>query len=177
KKTFAPPASSGGSTSSSGVATGFAPLESPAAGATAGGVASSAAPHVTIGFPPAASGTGPTTPIHPGALSFSGQGREIWQDSPASESSRTAQALGTSPLGTRAAAIQPAFIFRSRGFYPIFYPAFGFSPFFGLGWGCDPFSPWAWNYGCNGLGFGYGYGSGYGGAYYGGGYNNGYPPG
>ncbi len=171
KKTFAPPAPSGGSTSaSSGVATGFVPFGSPAVAATAGSGAASATPHSTIGFPPVSEGSGLSTPIRPGARSFSGQGHEIWQDSP-SESSRTTQPFSATTLGTKAVPFQQPAIFRSRRFYPVFYPSFGFYPFLGLGWGCDPFSPFAWNFGCNGLGFGYGYGYGY----YGGGYYNAYP--
>jgi hypothetical protein len=132
-----------------------------------------------IGFPPAASHPWQTVAPHSGALSFSGQGRDIWQDSPSRSapisSARTASnRVVRPPAGVTMRPQPPNRVFypwRPVIYYP-YYPAFGF---YGGAFGCSPF--WGWNFnpgfGCGGFGYGYGgyYGSGYG---YGLGYGSGY---
>jgi hypothetical protein len=151
---------------------------------TAGGVnprqsffSAPAAPRTSvIGFPPTAAHPFESAPFRPGALSFSGQGHQIWQDSPSASSTSSRGSLAQSQA--KAVANPPHRIFFGGPGVPVFFfPAFGF---FGNGFGCDPF--WGWNFdpnfGCNGFGygFGYGFGGGYGG-YYGGGYGYNFGPG
>ena len=147
-----------------------------------------ARPHTSvIGFPPADSHVSPVDPsvrTGSGALSFSGQGHEIWQDSPATahsnalDSSSSAQRglFGGSP-SFRMHPVPPHRVFNPGFGSPYFYgPAFGFYPFgfYGAGF-CDPFSGFDPGFGCGGLGFGFGYGFGYGyPGYFGPGYDNSY---
>ena len=149
---------------------------------------SAARPHTSvIGFPPADSHVSPvdsSVRTGSGALSFSGQGHEIWQDSPATahrnalDSSSSAQRglFGRSPSFTMH-PVPPHRVFNPRfgsGYY--YGPAFGFYPFgfYGAGF-CDPFSGFDPGFGCGGLGFGFGYGFGYGyPGYFGPGYDNSY---
>jgi len=143
-----------------------------------------------IGYPPTeASPWQAAAQSHSGAVSFSGQGHEIWEDSP-SRNSNSAASSGQSVVNQPQfrAAVTPALIARPtpphKVTYPfgsapfVFVPAYGyFGPaygfgYFGNGFGCNPFSSW----GCGGLGYGFGYGSAFGyGGYYGAGY--GYDPG
>ena len=167
------------------------------------------APRTTIGFPPAnARPWQPTTspapitsaptsnsPAQGTVRSFSGQGRQIWQEpspspstsrsistsTPSTTSANTSRSL-LAPSPERRSPMPPRGIFPRRFFQPIIvYPSFGFfGPGFGLfgfnSFGCDPWSAW----GCSGLGGGYGGfscdpWSGFG--CFGLGYNNGYYPG
>lgn len=130
-----------------------------------------------IGFAPAAAHPWQSDAPHSGALSFSGQGREIWQESPSRGVATSSPSVSNRALFARppaAATLRPRPPHRIH-FPPvsspiIFVPAFAF---FGPGFGCDPFWGWSFDsaFGCNG--FGYGYGLGYGG-YYGSGYGAGY---
>jgi hypothetical protein len=126
---------------------------------------------MTIGFPPV-NGAQSIVSTRSGALSFSGQGHEIWQNPSNATVAGTTQNF-RGPAGSMTARpLPPTGLFPHQRFYPVyFYPAFGFyNPFFGFGFGpgCDPYS--AWNFGCNGFGgFGYGFG-GYGSNYGFGGY-------
>jgi hypothetical protein len=156
----------------------------------------SSAPRTSvIGFPPAESHVAPVDPSNrtgSGALSFSGQGHAIWQDSPSSarssavvsrpqsESERAIFGESSSAIGRRPIAphrVSPPF-FGQSGF---FYPYYAFAPFGFYGGGfCDPYWGFDPSFGCGGLGFGfgygfggYGYGYGYPG-YFGGGYNSSY---
>jgi hypothetical protein len=147
-----------------------------------------ARPHTSvIGFPPADSHVSPVDPsarTRSGALSFSGQGHEIWQDSPATahgnalESSTSVQRglFGPSP-SFRMHPLPPHRVFDPGFGSPYYYfPAFGFYPlgFYGAGF-CDPFSGFDPGFGCGGLGFGFGYGFGYGyPGYFGQNYDNSY---
>ena len=114
-----------------------------------------------------------------GPLSFSGQGHQIWQDSPSSITSFDARAA-TSPASTLTKRPQPPHIIHPivpPGHSPpvVFVPVFGFGFGPAFGWGCSPFDTWC---GCNGFGSGWGYapcyGYGYGG-YYSVGWDNGAP--
>jgi hypothetical protein len=149
-----------------------------------------AAPRTTvIGFPPADSHVAPVTPAlrdGSGALSFSGQGHEIWQDAPARGSVNAVTAARPSPSERTLFGRSPSVIARPyqppRVIYyqPFFFGSgFGFfGPFGAFGNGfCDPF--WGVDpvFGCGGLGygggFGYGFGYGYGyGNYFGSSYDN-----
>lgn len=144
-----------------------------------------------IGFAPAAARPWQSDAPHSGALSFSGQGREIWQESPSRGVAASSPSVSNRSLVARppaAATLRPRP--PHRIYFPpvsspiIFVPAFGlFGPgfgFFGNSFGCDPFWGWSFDpaFGCNGWGYGYGlgyggyYGSGYGyGAGYGGSYS------
>ena len=163
-------------------------------GATLAVHGESAAPRTTvIGFPPTDSHAWEATPAHSGPVSFSGQGHEIWQDSP----SRSGNSVSTTApsasnrvffagraSATTARPIPPHKVFFPGGSGPIiFAPAFGFFGggygfgFFGNGFGCDPFFGWGFNqgFGCNGFGYGLGYGySGFYGPGYGYNYGSGY---
>ena len=135
-------------------------LRHAAPGAQQGTAAFSGPPaHSTIGFPPREgdAATFPSVAAHSGALSFSGQGHEIWQNSaaaaPGSFSNLRDPSAVTRPIPPHIVRPLPPNGFQGQGFF--FYPyGYGFSPFFGLGlgFGCDPFDPW----GCYGYGFGYG---------------------
>jgi hypothetical protein len=132
--------------------------------------AAAAPPHVVIGFPPAQTGgsffTTPTPGRPSSALSFSGEGHEIWRNA--------------TPGVLPQQAARPQFpvrpIFPRRPIYPIWgNPIFGYGPGFGfgglgfgwgLGWGlglgswwgpsCDPY----WGFGCNAFPYyDYGYGN------------------
>jgi hypothetical protein len=136
-----------------------------------------ARPHTSvIGFPPADSHVSPVDPAvrsGSGTLSFSGQGHEIWQDSPATARSNALDSSATTvgqraPLGRSPSftmrPLPPHRIFNPGFGAPYYYgPAFGFYPFglFGAGF-CDPFSGFDPGFGCGGLGFGYGFGAGFG---------------
>jgi len=124
--------------------------------------------HEVLGFPADSENSvhwtqQPPSTTRPGApLSFTGQGHDIWQSSPATGSAGSPRFRVTPPV--RIFPVPP----RGRPYYPIFYgPAWGFfGPEFGFGLGlnCDPY--WNWDFGCNGFGYdGFGY-NGYG--YYGG---------
>ena len=109
--------------------------------------------HQTIGFPPVDSASGfatpearvagaagwrPIAPAH-GALSFSGQGHEIWQDEPKGAGE------GTGALESRSLETQ-----RPHPISPRRFHGWGFGgPGYGYGYGWDGFYPW-------GLGFGFG---------------------
>jgi hypothetical protein len=145
-----------------------------------------AAPRTTvIGFPPADSHVAPVTPAlrdGSGALSFSGQGHEIWQDDPARGSVNAVTAAHPSTAERTLFGRSPSLIARPyqppRFIYyqPIFFgSAFGFGAF-GSGF-CDPFWGFDPAFGCGGLGYGGGFGPGYGfgygyGNYFGSGYDN-----
>jgi hypothetical protein len=147
-----------------------------------------ARPHTSvIGFPPAdshVSTVDPSVRTGSGALSFSGQGHDIWQDSPASahsnalDSPSSAQRglFGRSPSFTMH-PVPPHRVFNPGFGSPYYYgPAFGIYPFgfYGTGF-CDPFSGFDPGFGCGGLGLGFGYGFGYGySGYFGPSYNNSY---
>jgi hypothetical protein len=147
-----------------------------------------ARPHTSvIGFPPAESHVSPIDPSvrsGSGALSFSGQGHEIWQDSPAtaqgnpldsSSTSATQRALFGHSSSFTMHPVPPHRVFNPGFGAPYYYsPAFGFYPlgFYGGGF-CDPFSGFDPGFGCGGLGFGYGFGYGYPG-YFGPGYDDSY---
>jgi len=114
--------------------------------------------HTTIGFPPEPPSRFPTAPLHSsgaGPLSFSGEGHQIWQNTPSHLTTAATPATMMRP--------QPPHIIRPPGFpyYPAwFFPAYGFygfSPFFG--WDCSPF--YSWTLGCGGFGYGYGFGGYY----------------
>ncbi|MGA8873144.1 MAG: hypothetical protein WB460_18510 [Candidatus Acidiferrales bacterium] len=138
--------------------------------------------HVTIGFPPArgsdgfvvtgsaaggASGWRPIAPIHGGngVLSFSGQGREVWQNR--SNGARVRQGGSSSFLESRPMESQWVRPFPPRRFHGGFFGpgygygyGYGFGGFYpwgfglGLGFDCDPL----WNFGCDAYGYpGYGY--------------------
>ena len=160
--------------------------------------------HTTIGFPPS---TDPRfvsiASAHQGApLMFSGQGRQVWQNSrdaaaanrnmPRITESRPPQRVFPKPphmrrrpfLGSTLGLFSPpAFTFFSPtfGFFgPGFDFDFGCDPFFMSPFGCSGFSPCG--FGCGGFGYGgfgyggFGYLGGYGDIGYG--YDNGYyaPP-
>jgi hypothetical protein len=147
-----------------------------------------ARPHTSvIGFPPADSHVSPVDPsvrTGSGALSFSGQGHEIWQDSPATAQRNTLDSsssverglLGSSP-SLRMHPVPPHRVFNPGFGSPYYFgPAFGLYPFgfYGAGF-CDPFSGFDPGFGCGGLGFGFGYGFGYGyPGYFGPSYDNSY---
>jgi hypothetical protein len=131
----------------------------------------SAPPHTVIGFPPATGGvrilSTPGALRSSGALSFSGEGHEIWQN----------PAVGTPAAGFhRGFPISP--IYPRRPIYPIspifpvwgypifgggFWPGFGFGGLglgWGLGWnswGCGAYG--GWGFGCDAFPY---YDSGYG---------------
>jgi hypothetical protein len=147
----------------------------------------STAPRTTvIGYPPTESSPWQAVQSHSGAVSFSGQGHEIWQDSPSRGSNSATTSAPTVAIHPQLReSVTPAMIARPTpphkisfpaGSAPIlFVPAFGyFGPAYGLGYfgngfGCNPFS--SWGFGCGGLGYGFGYGSAFGyGGYYGAGY-------
>lgn len=141
--------------------------------------------HTTIGFPPVTEQGGRWQPIavRPGApLRFSGQGHDIWQDSPTLSrgsvaADRSSSARSTSPektpLGRTPVNSKSPFLGNRRirrpfpPFFP-FYPGlwggpffgfgFGFGPAWGLGWDqCDP--GWGWGYSsfCGPNNYTYGY--------------------
>jgi len=133
---------------------------------------------MTIGFPPSSAPGAehwqPVTPLYGGALSFSGQGHDIWQNPPSvtpGPSAAPSAFAGSRPAANELSARPQMFLPRRRP--PIVYPIYGgyfgngflYNPFlFGFGFGgCDPFDPF-WNFDCNAFGYmgGYGYGSGYG---------------
>jgi len=144
-----------------------------AGGDAAASTSGTAVPHVTIGFPP--SGESDTEHsqllVDGGPLSFSGQGHEIWQNSPGVTPGLAAaprSALAVSRPAANELPAQPR-MFPPRRFLPgpifapgyggFFGPGFGFYPFFGFGFGgCDLFF---WNVGCNALGYWGPYSSGY----------------
>jgi hypothetical protein len=108
------------------------------------------------------------TPIHSGAMSFSGQGHDIWQDSTVRSAGTPASSAVIHPTtaqnSPRLLPVPPPRIFTNAPvqvvylpFYGFFGPGFGF---YGGGFGCDPFS----GFGCfgYGAGFGYGFGGGFG---------------
>jgi hypothetical protein len=141
---------------------------------------SSAGPrNSVIGFPPADShvaAVDPSVRTSSGALSFSGQGHQIWQDS---SSGARSSALSAAPASGSGRAFfgqsSPSFVTHPtpphRVFGPVYSPpyfygsAYGFYPgYYGAGlcspyWGFDP------GFGCGGLGFGYGFGYGFGSGY------------
>jgi hypothetical protein len=144
-------------------------------------------PRTVIGF---SSGDGSHTVLmrDPRSLSFSGEGREIWQDPAGSGSQTRARGANsgeiehsfvTRPQATHTepfhfprrppiGPIRPVHpVFPIFGF-PVFGLGFGFGGPFGLGWGfnsfwgasCGPY--WGWGYGCNSLPlYDYGFGNGY----------------
>lgn len=129
-------------------------------------------PTVTIGFPPQAGNSLREAPLRAtqGGLNFSGEGHEIWQNSPGSRAitaARPAMPLSAArrPAGEMARPISP-FRHHHRGFGPGF-GFFGF-PFlgFGLGFepGCNawagPFWGWDWD-DCNSFGYSGYLGAGY----------------
>lgn len=132
-------------------------------------------PSMTIGFPPVNGAQQSILSPHSGALSFSGQGHEIWQNPSNSTVVGTPRGFSAATGSMVGRPLPPTGIFPRQRFYPVyFYPSFAFfNPFFGFGFGagCDPFS--GWGFGCSSFGdYGYGFG-GYG-------YNygvGGYPPG
>jgi hypothetical protein len=159
-------------------------------GGHAAGIAEPVPQHVTIGFPPASNAGGyatpgsrvtgspgdagwrPITPIRggDGALGFSGQGHEIWQDNggqPANQrsggsssflESRPSEGMRPHPFPPRRFHGGPfgpgygygyGYGYGFGGFYP-----YGFGLGFGFGAGCDPL----WDFGCGAYGYpGYGY--------------------
>lgn len=157
----------------------FARPTGPATGFAAGS-STSIPQHVTLGFPPlgpervfpmlgsgAAGATGwrPGATIHGGngaVLSFSGQGHEIWQDSPQDIASRSPEMQGPRPFPPR--RFPPGPIRFGPGYgYGYGFGWGGFYPFgFGLGFGpvCDPF----WDFGCDAFAYP-GYWNGYYGPY------------
>jgi hypothetical protein len=164
-------------------------LGAPASAGSAAALAvhgNSAAPRTSvIGFPPSESSAWQAPEPRSGPVSFSGQGHEIWEDSPSHSSNSvaaSAPSAGNQPLfraSTPEATARPTpphKIVTPFGSAPVlFVPAFGFfGPaygfgYFGNGFGCNPFSGWGFNqgFGCGGLGYGFGYGGGYYGAGYG----------
>ena len=151
--------------------------------------AQSAAPRTNVvGFPPSESHTWQAAPAHSGPVTFSGQGHEIWQDSPSRSGNTVTNAApmasNPTPFAGRTSEatvrpIPPHKIFFPGGSAPIiFAPGFGFFGggygfgYFGNGFGCDPFFGWGLNqgFGCNGFGYGYS-------GYYGPGYGYNYAPG
>ena len=134
--------------------------------------------HTVIGFPPSESRIATGDPeFRPGsgALSFSGQGRAIWQDAPAARAGagkpapESQRILFGRPEGTRIVRhpVPPHRVFSPPTAVPVlFFPAFGFYPFglFGNGF-CDPFWGFDPAFGCDAFGYGYGAGFGYGGGY------------
>jgi len=143
-----------------------------------------AAPNTTvIGFPPSESHGWQASPAHSGPLSFSGQGHEIWQESPSRSGNSVATTAPSASNRVLFAAHTPAVASRPtpphKIFFPgrptpiIFVPSFGF---FGSGFGCDPFFGWRFDqsFGCNGFGYGLGYGYG---GYFGAGYGYSFNPG
>jgi hypothetical protein len=125
------------------------------------------------GFATRGQGTGTQTGLRNGApLSFSGQGHDIWQNTPRSGSaSGTSNTMNGNPLTARPfATMQPRGNPPGRIIYPYppvypyypgyFYPGFGYGLGYGYGYGfgyggfglgffgCDPFSGW----GCNSFG-------------------------
>lgn len=151
-------------------------------GAMASPLESGTPSHVVIGFPPAEEGNRSPLLRNPGSLSFSGQGREIWQNPVAggpqergTENSERGEPsfvgrLGASPSGVYRFPRRPI-PGPFRPVFPIFGPpvfvwGLGFGGPFGWGWGlnsawgpsCGPF--WGWDFGCNALPFyDYGYGN------------------
>lgn len=157
------------------------------AGGFPGGVAARGPQHVTIGFPPVegadgftvsgstvagaspTAGSRPFAPIHGngGALSFSGQGHAIWQDSPREGDMRQGGRSG-SLLESRPLEWQQPHPFPPRRFHGGFGLGYGYGYGYGFGgfypWGfglgldfsvdCDPL----WDFGCDAYGYqGYGY--------------------
>ena len=138
--------------------------------------------HVTIGFPPTSGDSGFTAtgsrisgsnsgagwrPIESGAggvLSFSGQGRDIWQNEAGGNGggqNGNMRASGSGAMLESRPRPFPPRRFRG-GFGPGYGYGYGFGGFypygFGLGFGfgafCDPF----WDFGCDAYGYpGYGY--------------------
>ncbi len=152
--------------------------------------------HTTIGFPPSNDPRFMSISSERGRepLSFSGQGSQMWRNSPGVAANRSSARVSETPQSQRAFPNPPhlprrpflggaPFLFGSPGF-AFFNPGFGF---FGSGFGCDPF--FAPSFGCSSfspfgfggvgyLGFGGygGYAGGFGDAGYG--YDGGYyaPP-
>lgn len=148
----------------------------------AGGQASSMPQRVTIGFPHASMDNGfatpgtaitgagaqgtsawrPITPIRDGGgtvLSFSGQGHEIWMNSPSTASKRPgggsneSESLESRPYAQMRPRAFPPRRFRGGFFgsgygysygYGGFYPYWGFGLGFGFGSWCDP----TWDFNC-----------------------------
>ena len=132
-----------------------------------------AARNSVIGFPSAESRIGTTSGAEfrpsSGKLSFSGQGRAIWQNAPASHATNTSPESQRVLFGHAQGStvvhrpVPPHRVFGPpvRGPIYYYYPAFGFYPFgfFGSGF-CDPFWGFDPSFGCGAFGFGYGYGFG-----------------
>jgi hypothetical protein len=150
----------------------------------AAGEAAAVPRHVTIGFPPASNAEGfvapgsavsgsagsRVAPIHGGnrgVLSFSGQGREIWQNgsnSGTAHQGRSSAFLESRPMESQRVRPFPPRRFHGGFFGPGygygygygfggFYP-WGFGIGLGFGGGCDPL----WDFGCDSYGYsGYGY--------------------
>jgi hypothetical protein len=152
------------------------PTTRPAPGFTAN--ATPIPQHVTIGFPPpgsehgfstitGAAGPGwrPATSIQGGkggVLSFSGQGHEIWQDSP--QAGNVRQDSSNAFLGSRSAETQrprpfPPHRFRGGFFGPGYGYGYGagFFPYWGFGLGFGAWCDLLWDFGCNAFGYGNGY--------------------
>lgn len=144
-----------------------------------------------IGFPPSESHVASVDPglrSSSGALSFSGQGRDIWQNSPSSSHSVNAAPASTAERGIFSRS--PSLTARPVPPHRVYLPTFGsqvffvpvyYSPlgYYGNGF-CDPFWGFDPAFGCGGFGygggfgFGFGYGYGYGGYFgstYGGSYS------
>ena len=120
-------------------------------------------PHTVIGFP-ADPREADRVPLHfSPVMSFSGQGRDIWQDSARGVTGHNPSSFaGRIPRGPHTPPFPVGPRFPGRPIFPIFGPpGFGFfgSPFFGLGLGfgfnsiwwpsCGPY--WGWGYGCNAM--------------------------
>lgn len=129
-----------------------------------------------LGFAPQTS-PWQSTPIHSGAMSFSGQGHEIWQDSTVRSAGTPTSSAAIHPTtgqnSPRLLPVPPPRIFTNAPVRVVYFPFYGFfGPgfgFYGGGFGCDPFS----GFGCfgYGAGFGYGFGGGFGAGYgFGGGF-------
>jgi hypothetical protein len=185
-------------TSASGAASGNTAIHAPNFGTAASTNASGSttfalhgqapAPHTIIGFPPSGSHVAPVARSvrnGSGALSFSGQGHEIWQDAPARGGINSVTAARPSEservlFGRSPSLVARPFLPHRVYYQPIFFgPAFGFYPgfgYFGNGF-CDPFWGFDPTFGCGGFGYGGGFGLGYGfgygyGNYFGAGYDN-----
>lgn len=151
---------------------------------TARGAGSSATrSNVTLGFPVSGANSWQPSTGQARVRSFSGQGRNLWQDSsgaiagagsiatfgaPAGASTRSQIFPARPGLGLR--HFRNRFPIFGRGGFGFFGPGFGFFGFndgfgFGNGFGCNSF--WNSGWGCNGFDWGNGWGPGYGfGAYY-----------
>jgi hypothetical protein len=149
----------------------------PGFAATTGHGASTIPQHMTIGFPDsehasAGSNLAAWQSFAPtqggGVLSFSGQGHEIWQDSPRGAGPDSSEFLESRPTEEGRARPFPPRIFHGGFYGPGYGYGYGFGGFypwgfglgFGFGLGCDPF----WDFGCNAYGYP-GSWNGYDGAY------------